>query len=59
MEGSGTSAIVTALTTAFTSITSDIQSAFTSILPIALGVLGFGIVVTLGIKMFKKIVGKA
>ena len=53
------SAIETALTTAFTSIASDLESVITSVAPIALGVVGFGIVLTFGVKWFKRITNKA
>ena len=58
MENQG-NAIVTALSTAFTSISSDLTSTMTTILPIALGVLGMGIVIMFGVKWFKKITNKA
>lgn len=53
------SAIETALTTAFTSIAGDLESVITSVAPIALGVVGFGIVLTFGVKWFKRITNKA
>jgi hypothetical protein len=53
------STVQSALTTAFTSIAGDVSSALTSILPIALGVLGVGIVVMVGIKFFKRITNRA
>lgn len=60
MEGSGSSnAIVTALSSAFTTISSDLTTTMTTILPIALGVLGMGIVIMFGVKWFKKITNKA
>lgn len=56
---SGGNTIVSALSTAFTSITSDLTTTMTTVLPIALGVLGMGIVISFGIKWFKKITNKA
>lgn len=53
------SAIQTALTTAFTSITGDLTSVATAVAPIALGVIGLSLVVIFGIKMFKRITNKA
>lgn len=55
---SGGNGIVSALSTAFTSISSDLTSALTTILPIALGVLGMGIVIRYGIRWFQKITNK-
>lgn len=56
---SGGNTIVNALSTAFTSISSDLTTTMTTILPIALGVLGMGIVIMFGVKWFKKITNKA
>lgn len=53
------SAIVTALTESLSTVASDCLSFLTSALPIALPVLGAGIVVTFGIKSFKKVTSKA
>ena len=53
------SAIVTALTESLSTVASDCLSFLTSALPIALPVLGAGIVVTFGIKTFKKVTSKA
>lgn len=50
--------ITSALGTAFTSVSSDVMSAITTILPIALGIVGAFIVVKLGIKFFKSVSGK-
>lgn len=57
--GSGSSSIVTALQTAFTSIASDVTSVITSILPIALGIVGAGVVIIFGVKWFKRLTNKA
>ena len=58
MENQG-NAIVTALSTAFTSISSDLTTTLSTVLPIALSVLGMGIVIMFGVKWFKKITNKA
>lgn len=58
--GSSTNSSITeSMVTAFTSIKDDILSAIAKIAPIALPVLGAGLVVVLGIKIFKKVTGKA
>lgn len=57
--GSGSSSIVTALQTAFSSIASDVTSVLTTILPIALGVVGAGVVIIFGVKWFKRLTNKA
>lgn len=58
--GSSTNASITeSMVTAFTSIKDDILSAIAKIAPIALPVLGAGLIVVLGIKIFKKVTGKA
>ena len=51
--------IQSALSTAFTSIASDLTSTITTVAPIALGVLGMGIVLTFGVKWFKRLTNKA
>lgn len=55
LEGTTVSA---ALGTAFTTVASDCLSAITTILPIALPVLGALVVVGIGIKIFKKVTGR-
>ena len=57
--GSGSSTIVTALSTAFTSIASDLTSVITTIAPIALGIVGAGMVLVFGVKWFKRLTNKA
>lgn len=54
MEG-----LTTAMTTAFTSVVSDVTTAMTSIAPIALPLVGVGLVVTIGLRFFKKVANKA
>lgn len=55
MEGSASTGIVDALTTAFTTASSDMMSAITAILPIALGVGTAILVIFLGWKLFKRL----
>ena len=59
LESSGQSSIVQALSTAFTSIASDLTSVITTIAPIALGIVGAGIVLVFGVKWFKRLTNKA
>lgn len=58
-ETSGMTAIQSALTTAFTEISTNLQTTITNVAPIALGVVGFGIVISFGVKWFKRITNKA
>ena len=59
-DGSSTNGSITSsMVTAFTSIKDDILSAIAKIAPIALPVLGAGLLVVVGIKIFKKVTGKA
>ncbi len=55
----GNEAVKTAMTDSFTKIGTDIQGMITDVLPIALGILGAIMVITFGIKIFKKLTGKA
>ena len=57
--GSGQSSIVTALSTAFQSIASDLTTVITTIAPIALGIVGAGMVLVFGVKWFKRLTNKA
>ena len=59
LEQSGQSSIVQALSTAFTSIASDLTSVITTIAPIALGIVGAGMVLVFGVKWFKRLTNKA
>ena len=54
MEGSS-SGIVTALTNAFTTASSDMMEAISAILPIALGIGTAILVIFLGWKLFKRL----
>lgn len=51
--------ITTAMTTAFTSIVEDLESALSSIAPVVLPLVGVGLVVTLGVRFFKRIASAA
>lgn len=57
--GSTNVSITESMVTAFTSIKDDILSAIAKIAPIALPVLGAGLLIVVGIKIFKKVTGKA
>lgn len=48
-----------ALTTAFSSIASNLNTVIGDVVPVGLGIVGSVMVVTFGIKMFKKITGRA
>lgn len=58
-SGSGTSSVITALSTAFQSIAGDLTSVITTIAPIALGIVGAGLVLVFGVKWFKRLTNKA
>ena len=59
-EGDSASAsAVTALTGACSTMASDMTSAVTGIIPIALPVVGIVMVVVIGVKVFKRITSKA
>lgn len=49
----------TALTSAVTSMAGSATSAINSVIPIALPLVGAGLVVTIGLKVFKRIASKA
>ena len=48
-----------AIVTAFTSAATDMTSSISTIAPIGIGVVTAGLVVTFGVKFFKRITGKA
>lgn len=48
-----------AMSTAFNNISTDINGYIGSALPVALGIVGTVLAITVGIKVFKKITGKA
>ena len=51
--------VITALSTAFTTIAGNISSVLTTVAPIALTIVGAGMVLTFGIKWFKRLTNKA
>lgn len=51
--------VVTALSTAFSTIATDLGSVITTIAPIALGIVGAGMVLIFGVKWFKRLTNKA
>lgn len=55
----GTTSVVEAMTTAFTSGAGEMKTMITSIAPIGIGVVVAGMVVVFGVKFFKRIAGKA
>lgn len=61
-EGDGTSLADTAtsaLTTAVTDMASSVANAIGAVIPIAIPLVGAGLVVTIGLKVFTKITNKA
>ena len=58
-NASGIDAVLTALTTWGNSFKTDATSMITSMLPIALAVLGLSIAVMFGVKFFRKVANKA
>lgn len=50
--------VTSALTTAMGTIATDAMGAITGILPVALPIVGAGIVVSVGLKVFKRVAGK-
>lgn len=56
--GETSTTIVSALTTGFTTIASDMQSGLAAIVPIALPVLGGILLIRYGIRIFKSITGR-
>ena len=57
-ETTGTSAIQGAVTTALATTQSDAMTLIASVLPYALAIVGAVLVVTIGIRVFKKISGR-
>lgn len=54
-----TSTIQSVLSSELTTIANDAVAVIMDVLPIALIVVGAGLVITIGIKLFKKVTGKA
>lgn len=57
-EGSATAGIQSAVTTALATTQSDILTTIAGVLPYALAIVGAVMVVTIGVKVFKKISGR-
>lgn len=57
-ESTGSSGITSAMTTAFGTIASDAMSLISAVIPVALPILGAIVLVTIGIRMFRKITGR-
>ena len=55
----GASTVRNALTTSLTSVGNDLTGVITDVLPIALGIVGAVMVIVFGVKIFKKLTGKA
>lgn len=51
-------AVVTAMTTGLTTIASDCKEMVSSSVPIALPILGMFVMISLGIKVFKRVTGR-
>ena len=58
MEGSAISAVTSAVNTGLGTIQSDAVSRIGTVLPYALTVMGAVLVVSIGIKVFKKVTGR-
>lgn len=58
-DGGGLSTVESALTSSFTSVGSSMTSMVSTILPIALPVMGALLLVSFGIKAFKRVTNKA
>lgn len=61
LEGAGTvaSSASEALVSGLTQVGTDMSGMITKVLPIGLGIVGAVMVITFGIKIFKKVTGKA
>lgn len=57
-ESTPLSSVETALTSSFTSVGTSITTVISTVLPIALPIIGAGILVFVGIKVFKKLTNK-
>lgn len=55
MENTGMTSITTALTSSLGTVSSNVMDVFGDVLPAALTIVGAVLVVTLGIKMFRRI----
>ena len=57
-EAGTVSGVTTALTSGITTIAGDAMSAISSVVPVALPIMGAIVVVGVGIKVFKKVTGR-
>ena len=55
----GASTVRSALTTSLTTVGNDLQGVISDVLPIGLGIVGAVMVVVFGVKIFKKLTGRA
>lgn len=53
------STITSAISTAFSGVQSDVTDLIGTVLPYALAIIGIVLAITIGIKVFKKLTGKA
>lgn len=59
LAGEGGSTVSSALTTAFSGVVDDVLGLITSMLPVVLPILSAIMVITIGIKVFKKITNRS
>lgn len=59
LSGTDMATIKTAMTTAFSTVQTDVSSMIAAAAPYALGIIGTVLAVTIGIKVFKKLAGQA
>lgn len=52
------SALINSLVESLSTVAADMTTSLSSVLPVALGVVGGVMVITFGVKIFKKITGK-
>ena len=55
---SSSSSVSSALTTSFSSIASDAMSMIAAILPVALPIMGAVVLISVGIRIFRKVTGR-
>lgn len=53
------SSVATAMTTQLTSMVSSLETALADVAPLAIPIVGIGLVVILGIKLFKRVAANA
>lgn len=57
-DASTTSTVTSALKTGITTIATDASTAIGDVIPVALPIMGAMVIVSVGIKVFKKVTGK-